>query len=67
MNTTILTPSAVFGTSFSPCEVSAAVSVMHPCMKIALETVNISLFHRAFHFTKYNGPTNAPVYNKTII
>jgi hypothetical protein len=27
----------------------------------------ISLFHRAFQFTKYNGPTNALVYNKTLI
>jgi hypothetical protein len=25
------------------------------------------LFHRAFQFTKYNGPTNALVYNKTLI
>jgi hypothetical protein len=27
----------------------------------------ISLFRRAFQFTKYNGPTNALVYNKTLI
>jgi hypothetical protein len=27
----------------------------------------ISLFHRAFQFTKYNGPTNALVYNKKLI
>jgi hypothetical protein len=28
---------------------------------------NISLFHRAFQFTKYNGPTIALVYIKTLI
>jgi hypothetical protein len=27
----------------------------------------ISLFHRAFQFSKYNDPTNALVYNKTLI
>jgi hypothetical protein len=27
----------------------------------------ISLFHRAFQFTLYNGPTNALVCNKTLI
>jgi hypothetical protein len=27
----------------------------------------ISLFRRAFQFTMYNGPTNALVYNKTLI
>jgi hypothetical protein len=27
----------------------------------------ISLFHRAFRFTIYNGPTNALVCNKTLI
>jgi hypothetical protein len=27
----------------------------------------ISLFHRAFQFTIYNGPTNALVCNKTLI
>jgi hypothetical protein len=27
----------------------------------------ISLFHRAFQFTIYNGPNNALVYNKTLI
>jgi hypothetical protein len=27
----------------------------------------ISLFHRAFQFSKYNGPTNALEYNKTLI
>jgi hypothetical protein len=27
----------------------------------------ISLFHRAFQFTIYNGPTNTLVYNKTLI
>jgi hypothetical protein len=26
-----------------------------------------SLFHRAFQFTEYNDPTNALVYNKTLI
>jgi hypothetical protein len=29
--------------------------------------VSYSLFHRAFQFTKYNGRTNALVYNKTLI
>jgi hypothetical protein len=27
----------------------------------------VSLFHRAFQFTIYNGPTNALVCNKTLI
>jgi hypothetical protein len=29
--------------------------------------IQISLFHRAFQFTLYNGPTNALVCNKTLI
>jgi hypothetical protein len=29
--------------------------------------LQISLFHRAFQFTIYNGPTNALVCNKTLI
>jgi hypothetical protein len=29
--------------------------------------LHISLFHRAFQFTIYNGPTNALVCNKTLI
>jgi hypothetical protein len=29
--------------------------------------IRISLFHRAFQFTMYNGPTNALVCNKTLI
>jgi hypothetical protein len=29
--------------------------------------LTISLFHRAFQFTMCNGPTNAPVCNKTLI
>jgi hypothetical protein len=32
-----------------------------------LNDVSISLFHPAFHFTIYNGPTNAFVCNKTLI
>jgi hypothetical protein len=31
------------------------------------EWLSISLFHRAFQFTIYNGPTNALVCNKTLI
>jgi hypothetical protein len=30
-------------------------------------SVRISLFHRAFYFTIYNGPTNALVCSKTLI
>jgi hypothetical protein len=30
-------------------------------------TYCISLFHRAFQFTMYNGPTNALVCNETLI
>jgi hypothetical protein len=30
-------------------------------------TANISMFHGAFQFTTYNGPTNALVCNKTLI
>jgi hypothetical protein len=29
--------------------------------------LQISLFHRAFQFTMCNGPTNALIYNKTLI
>jgi hypothetical protein len=29
--------------------------------------IQIPPFHRTFQFTKYNGPTNALVYNKTLI
>jgi hypothetical protein len=29
--------------------------------------IQISLFRRAFQFTIYNGPTNALVFNKTLI
>jgi hypothetical protein len=31
------------------------------------KNILISLFHRAFQFTIYNGPTNALVCNKTVI
>jgi hypothetical protein len=35
--------------------------------KLQRDYVQISLFHRAFQFTIYNGPTNALVCNKTLI
>jgi hypothetical protein len=44
------------------------VSVLY--CKLLLLLLNfflVSLFHRTFQFTKYNGPTNALVYNKTLI
>jgi hypothetical protein len=43
------------------------VAVTQNLRKIAEVCGLISLFHRAFQFSKYNGPTNAFVYNKTLI
>jgi hypothetical protein len=42
---------------------------MHPRItkQIKTTTEHISLFHRAFYFTMWNGPTNALVCNKTLI
>jgi hypothetical protein len=40
---------------------------MHDNMNVKFLSLRISLFHRAFQFTIYNGPTNAIVCNKTLI
>jgi pSer/pThr/pTyr-binding forkhead associated (FHA) protein len=41
--------------------------IAFPLKQWLKERAVISLFHCAFKFTKYNGQTNALVYNKTLI